>query len=255
MAAREFMERATLDALEQTSDKETSNTTQHSISERIQHSVSETTHRSVSETTHRSVSEPTGHSMSRGTRHSASDTMRQSDSIRQSRGHSASQLKHSQSMFMQRQQIDENDNQRGADRQTVMHSVKQKLSSNLEHYSNVLHGLALPLLFGKTSQRSRSNSRTRRRSRTPNKDNENGFLNDRCSDDEEYVFVENIELYQLDGLLLGSQKEVGRGHCFQMMQLKAPSWCDKCGDFIWGAYKQCLHCKRKCQFIIATIWY
>ncbi len=60
-----------------------------------------------------------------------------------------------------------------------------------------------------------------------------------------FEFVENIELHHLDGFIFSSQREKGRGHAFECLQLSSPSWCDKCGDFIWGVYKQCLRCKRE----------
>jgi hypothetical protein len=158
-------------------------------------------------------------------------------------------MRHSQSMVVPRHAdqnghgMDENDNANQSDgnRPTVMTSVKQKIS-NISHYTNML---GFGAFFGRSGSRSRSrsNSRTRRCGRRSS-DNEN-FLNDRHSDDEDYVFVENIELYQFDGFYMG-QKEVGRGHCFRLTQLTSSTWCDKCGDFIWGAYKQCLRCK--CEY-------
>lgn len=39
-----------------------------------------------------------------------------------------------------------------------------------------------------------------------------------------------------------------KGHDFQAQQLSHPTWCDECGDFIWGVYKQCLKCN--CEYII-----
>lgn len=36
-----------------------------------------------------------------------------------------------------------------------------------------------------------------------------------------------------------------KGHDFQAQQLSHPTWCDECGDFIWGVYKQCLKCSSK----------
>ncbi|XP_060587830.1 ras association domain-containing protein 1 homolog [Ruditapes philippinarum] len=38
-----------------------------------------------------------------------------------------------------------------------------------------------------------------------------------------------------------------KGHDFQAQQLSHPTWCDECGDFIWGVYKQCLKCNN-CQY-------
>ena len=36
-----------------------------------------------------------------------------------------------------------------------------------------------------------------------------------------------------------------RDHCFVSASLCLPTWCDSCGDFIWGVYKQCLICLSK----------
>uniref|UniRef100_A0A8C8DQE5 Ras association domain family member 1 n=1 Tax=Oryzias sinensis TaxID=183150 RepID=A0A8C8DQE5_9TELE len=35
---------------------------------------------------------------------------------------------------------------------------------------------------------------------------------------------------------------VGEGHNFQPCSHAQPTWCDLCGDFIWGLYKQSLQC-------------
>ncbi|EDO41731.1 predicted protein, partial [Nematostella vectensis] len=42
----------------------------------------------------------------------------------------------------------------------------------------------------------------------------------------------------------------GRGHSFLPFSLRNPTWCDLCGEFIWGLYKQairCKHCKYTCH--------
>lgn len=37
-------------------------------------------------------------------------------------------------------------------------------------------------------------------------------------------------------------EEKGEGHSFQPCSHTQPTWCDLCGDFIWGLYKQSLRC-------------
>lgn len=37
-------------------------------------------------------------------------------------------------------------------------------------------------------------------------------------------------------------EETGEGHNFQPCSHAQPTWCDLCGDFIWGLYKQSLQC-------------
>ncbi|KAJ8370804.1 hypothetical protein SKAU_G00108320 [Synaphobranchus kaupii] len=39
----------------------------------------------------------------------------------------------------------------------------------------------------------------------------------------------------------------GEGHDFQPCTHAQPTWCDLCGDFIWGLYKQSLRCTI-CRF-------
>ncbi|KAK6321700.1 hypothetical protein J4Q44_G00086760 [Coregonus suidteri] len=39
----------------------------------------------------------------------------------------------------------------------------------------------------------------------------------------------------------------GEGHDFQPCSHAQPTWCDLCGDFIWGLYKQSLRCAN-CRF-------
>ncbi|XP_078270547.1 ras association domain-containing protein 1-like isoform X1 [Rhinoraja longicauda] len=43
----------------------------------------------------------------------------------------------------------------------------------------------------------------------------------------------------------------GEGHDFSPCTQTQPSWCDLCGDFIWGLYKQslqCANCKFRCHY-------
>ncbi|XP_077582804.1 ras association domain-containing protein 1-like isoform X1 [Stigmatopora nigra] len=42
-------------------------------------------------------------------------------------------------------------------------------------------------------------------------------------------------------------EESGEGHDFQPCSHTQPTWCDLCGDFIWGLYKQSLRCEN-CKF-------
>lgn len=63
------------------------------------------------------------------------------------------------------------------------------------------------------------------------------------SDAAVVVQQEHIEM----ALLSQGELRLGVGHDFVLKQLSNPTWCDKCGDFIWGVYKQCLKC-RHCQY-------
>ena len=105
----------------------------------------------------------------------------------------------------------------------VFGAIKAKV---FEHYTNFL---GIPQFF--------------RRKRTNSNKSDKG-VEPEGPDTEEYEFVENIELAHMDGFI-GFQKEVGKGHQFEAVNLEAATWCDFCGDFIWGVYKQCLRCKCK----------
>lgn len=41
-------------------------------------------------------------------------------------------------------------------------------------------------------------------------------------------------------------EETGEGHDFHPCSHAQPTWCDLCGDFIWGVYKQSLRCASEC---------
>ncbi|TVK90520.1 Ras association domain-containing protein 1 [Bagarius yarrelli] len=43
------------------------------------------------------------------------------------------------------------------------------------------------------------------------------------------------------------EEETGEGHDFHPCSHAQPTWCDLCGDFIWGVYKQSLRCAN-CRF-------
>lgn len=61
---------------------------------------------------------------------------------------------------------------------------------------------------------------------------------------------EHIEMAHLDCVGDGEYhgtilRAPARGHDFRAQQLTNPTWCDACGNFIWGVYKQCLKCESK----------
>jgi len=53
---------------------------------------------------------------------------------------------------------------------------------------------------------------------------------------------------QLELVQLERSPVTSRGHRFISANLSQPTWCDKCGDFIWGVYKQCLICTSMLAF-------
>lgn len=68
---------------------------------------------------------------------------------------------------------------------------------------------------------------------------------ERCSTElDGFVFVEQIELSHFSNSQI-SREEKNKGHTFERTHLNKPTWCDQCGDFIWGAYKDCLKCHSK----------
>lgn len=58
------------------------------------------------------------------------------------------------------------------------------------------------------------------------------------SEAEWHPYPDQIEMAQM-------KSGPGRGHEFAPCQLTNPTWCDKCGDFIWGLYKQCQRCNSE----------
>ncbi|RXM95665.1 Nitrogen permease regulator 2-like protein [Acipenser ruthenus] len=47
--------------------------------------------------------------------------------------------------------------------------------------------------------------------------------------------------------------EAGEGHDFQPCTHAQPTWCDLCGDFIWGLYKQSLRCTHQIRLLLLTV--
>ena len=140
----------------------------------------------------------------------------------------------------------------------VVLNMKQKLTDNIEHYSNLFQEITFPILFRRSgrNQRSRSSSRSRNESRSSGGSQQGTsqqakIISERT--EEDYPAIENIELYQFDGFVFGSERESGKGHNFKPLQLSAPTWCDRCGEFIWGVYKQCLRCQSEFEHDIIMI--
>lgn len=48
-------------------------------------------------------------------------------------------------------------------------------------------------------------------------------------------------------------EERGEGHNFQPCSHAQPTWCDLCGDFIWGLYKQSLRCTSESTRLITWL--
>jgi len=59
---------------------------------------------------------------------------------------------------------------------------------------------------------------------------------------------EQLELVDID-----SSPVAVHGHRFISANLSQPTWCDKCGDFIWGVYKQCLICTSMLTLILSFL--
>ncbi|GFR19562.1 ras association domain-containing protein 1 [Trichonephila clavata] len=77
---------------------------------------------------------------------------------------------------------------------------------------------------------------------------------DRYSDGDVAGTMRPRELIELAsfGVVELEPAERGVGHCFQISNLRNPTWCDCCGDFIWGLYNstdclRCLNCHYTCH--------
>jgi hypothetical protein len=66
-----------------------------------------------------------------------------------------------------------------------------------------------------------------------------------------YEVHEKIELAHFDYMFATGtlrdrpQLKLGEGHEFTMTPITNPTFCDYCGDLIWGMTKKCLKCSRK----------
>jgi len=68
--------------------------------------------------------------------------------------------------------------------------------------------------------------------------------------------VNSIELTDVSAICALDQRPTfkrTRGHCFISASLRSPTWCDRCGDFIWGVYKQCLICTSEFLFVVTSV--
>lgn len=69
---------------------------------------------------------------------------------------------------------------------------------------------------------------------------------------DERNYADTLELQHfgpIDGLIPIGKRELGIGHQFNVAQLVNATFCDKCGDIIWGLYKQAVKCQSK-KFLI-----
>lgn len=54
-----------------------------------------------------------------------------------------------------------------------------------------------------------------------------------------------------EGTNVAETKRIGVGHTFLSCHLRNPTWCDLCGEFIWGLFKQSVRCKSKYNTLIS----
>ncbi|XP_071818281.1 ras association domain-containing protein 1-like [Apostichopus japonicus] len=71
--------------------------------------------------------------------------------------------------------------------------------------------------------------------------------------DDDFDFIDTLSFQDFDDYEQEyKQSELGEGHSFVPTRLfHVVTWCDKCGDIIWGFHKQCLrcnNCKYTCHF-------
>ncbi|TRY73746.1 hypothetical protein TCAL_00976 [Tigriopus californicus] len=67
------------------------------------------------------------------------------------------------------------------------------------------------------------------------------------------VFYEAYEHFEMSSFpsIPEAEGQTGEGHCFQVLGTFNPTWCDLCGDLIWGLYdtgaSKCIHCSYTCH--------
>ena len=118
---------------------------------------------------------------------------------------------------------------RNNDQDDVLSVLKRKFFSISEgfEFGNLMQGLN-PFGAKNTSPSSKSQERGRK-SRSASADHE--------------------ELIELNSYAHDGEFELSlKGHEFCSQQLTHPTWCDECGDFIYGVYKQCLRCRCKYSY-------
>ena len=74
---------------------------------------------------------------------------------------------------------------------------------------------------------------------------------EQCLQPQEHIEMAHLD-YIVDGEYQGTiLRAPARGHDFRAQQLTNPTWCDACGNFIWGVYKQCLKCESMYNYVQA----
>ena len=75
------------------------------------------------------------------------------------------------------------------------------------------------------------------------------FASESDSDDSDDTFEDFV--FENSNGVPTVEMGLGEGHDFRPAQLmNMVTWCDKCGELIWGFYKQCLRCS--CKYLIVS---
>ncbi|CAD6199842.1 unnamed protein product [Caenorhabditis auriculariae] len=72
----------------------------------------------------------------------------------------------------------------------------------------------------------------------------NSFLADIDSGHSWNDTIQRQHFGPLSDLLTSGGESKAKTHSFQPVNLLHPTWCDKCGDFIWGILKQAIKCQN-----------